>query len=117
NKDDDSWKWEPRLYGLVSNGFVPAWSAMSAWTKWEDVDAQGHMTAWSRTMWLLGRKDVSSNALLMEMTEPLPQVSGAERDKIIVERQPAVMKKALGKDEAELDRAWRAYVLKSYAKR
>jgi hypothetical protein len=116
-KDDDSWKWEPRVFGLVSNGYVPAWSAMAAWTKWEDLNAQGHMTAWSRTTWLLGQKEVNRRALLMEFTEPLPQVSGDERAKIIVERQPAVMKKALGMEHAELDQAWRQFVLKTYSKR
>lgn len=110
----DSWKWEPRVFGLVTNNYVPSWSTMAGWTRWEDLDAAGHMVCWSRVTWLLSQKDANVRGFLMDLTEPLPTGAGADRDTILVQRQEPALKKAFGKNGAELDAAWREYVTSNY---
>jgi hypothetical protein len=112
----DSWKWEPRVFGLVSNGFVPSWKTMSAWTRWEDLDAAGHMVCWSRVTWLMSLEGVDFNAYLMDLTQPVPSNAG-DRDAILVQRQEPALKKAFGKDAGEMDAAWREFVTKNYARK
>jgi hypothetical protein len=112
----DSWKWEPRILGLVANGYVPSWSTMAGWTRWEDLDAVGHMVCWSRVTWLLSRKDANLNGFLMDLTQPLPANSSADRDAIVLQRQEPALKKAFGKDGAELDVLWREFVTSNYRK-
>jgi hypothetical protein len=113
----DSWKWEPRVYGLVANDFVPSWKKMIGWTKWEDIDAAGHMACWSRVTWLLSLEGVNINAFLMDLTEPVPSNVGGDRDSILLRRQEPALQKAFGKSCEELDAAWRAYVTKNYSRR
>lgn len=114
----DSWKWEPRVYGLVTNGFVPSWKTMAGWTRWEDLDAAAHMTCWSRVSWLLSIEGADVHGYLMELTTPVPaNIGAAERDAIVVQRQDPALAKAFGKVGAEMDTAWREHVNKSYARK
>jgi hypothetical protein len=112
----DSWKWEPRVFGLVTNSYAPSWKTMCGWARWEDLDAVGHMVSWSRVTWLLSRKDADLKGFLMDLTQPLPVNSSADRDSIVLQRQEPALKKAFGKDGAELDAAWREYVTRTYKK-
>jgi len=97
---DDSWKWAPRVRGLVAHEQVPSWSAMLDWRRWEDIDAPGHMAAWSRVDWLLEHKRQALRALLLALTEPL----------IVKSLQEASLHAALGVSLAELDTQWREFV-------
>jgi hypothetical protein len=105
----DSWKWDQRVFGLVTNGYAPDWKTMAGWTRWEDLDAVGHMVCWSRVAWLLTRDGASLNAFLMELTQPLP-LNTADRETILMQRQEPALKKAFGKSSTELDAAWREHV-------
>jgi hypothetical protein len=117
SKDDDSWRWEPRVFGLVTNGFMPSWKEMTSWRKWEDVNAQGHMVVWSRVSWLLSQKNADLHALLTTFTDPLPKTTDEDRARVVVERQPDALKQAFGKEVRELEEAWRVWVLKTYPKK
>ena len=100
---DDSWKWERRVRGLVENGLAPSWPAMLEWRRWEDIDAPGHMAAWSRVDWLLAHKQAGMRALLLAETEPL----------IVPRLEQQSLQTALGASLAELDAQWKDFVLKS----
>jgi hypothetical protein len=115
-KDDDSWRWEPRVFGLVSNGFMPSWKEMAGWRKWEDVNTQGHMVVWSRVSWLLSQKDVDFHALLWAFTDA-PAGSSDERTRFVADRQDEALKSVSGRDVRDLEEAWRVWVLKTYPKK
>jgi hypothetical protein len=100
--DDDSWKWAPRVRGLVAHELALPWSRMLEWTSWQEIDAPGHMLLWSRVDWLLSRKDADLHAFLMGMTEP--RVSRAQ--------QEDSLRAGFGATPAELDRQWKEFVLK-----
>lgn len=116
-KDDETWRFEPRLSALVSSGFAAPWKDMLAWKRWEDVDANGHVLSWSRVSYLLAQRDADLNALLMAFTDPLAGATEDERAKSAAERTPAILKKVFGRDVLELDDAWRAFVVKTYPKK
>jgi hypothetical protein len=101
--DDDSWKWEPRVRGLVEHGLAPTWARMLEWQRWEDIDAQGHMLAWARCDWLLGHKPEQLRALLFGLTEPALTRAG----------EAQCLVSALGLSLPELDAQWKASVLKT----
>ncbi len=100
---DDSWRWPPRVRGLVANGLAPPWSKMLEWKRWEDIDAPGAMVLWSRMDWLLSRKDADLRAFLLGMTEPA----------VLPPQQEQCLRTALGGSPAELDARWREFVLRS----
>jgi len=107
--DEHSYNWPPRVYGLVFNKVAKPWPEMALQTKWEDLKAQGHLTAWSRVSWLLARKDTDLNALILGLTAPLGPGGDAER-------QEAALKAATGRTTAEIDAEWRKFVLREYPK-
>lgn len=100
---DDSWKWPPRVRGLVANRLAPPWSKMLEWKSWEEIDGPGHMLVWSRVDWLLARKDADLRAFLLGMTEPA----------IGLAQQEQSLRTAFGASPAELDARWREFVLRS----
>lgn len=114
---DESWKWEPRVCGLVANGVALPWSEMLAWRKWDDIKSQGHMLAWSRVSWLLSRKDADLRAFLMGVSDSLVPVPEAERAQMIEARTRSSAKAAFGKTIEELDEDWKQFVLKSYPRK
>jgi hypothetical protein len=110
---DEDKPWEPRVYGLVFNQFVPAWEDSLRWEQWSDLDTQAHLVVWSRVAWLLQQKDCDIKRFWSSVTSNLL----VERVKDPNVRQLAAFTECFGRSPQELDAAWRAFVLKSYAKR
>lgn len=115
--DDDSWKWAPRVRGLVAHDLAIPWSRMLEWTSWEEIDAPGHMVLWSRVDWLLSRKDADLRAFLMGMTESLVYVPALARARVSRERQEDSLRAGFGGTPAELDTQWKEFVLKNTPKK
>jgi hypothetical protein len=101
--EDDSWRWAPRVRGLVAHEQALPWEKMLEWKRWEDIDAAGHMLVWSRFDWLLARKSADLRAFLMGMTEPV----------IPAAQQELCLRAAFGASAAELDAQWRESALRS----
>lgn len=117
-RDEQDHDWEPRVYGLVFNKAAVSWSDMLGWTKWEDLKPQSHLIAWSRVAWLNQRKGTDLRALLLALTEKLPQnLSDAERQQPYVDKQVVALQTVLGKPIAELEAEWKQWVLRSYRKK
>lgn len=111
--DDDSWKWAPRVRGLVAHDLAIPWSTMLEWTRWEEIDGPGHMVLWSRVDWLLSRKDADLRAFLIGMTESLVDVPEIERARVSRAWQEDSLRAGFGGTSAELDTRWKEHVLKS----
>jgi hypothetical protein len=115
--DEDSWKWEPRVRGLIQNNVALPWTGMIAWEKWDDIKTQGHLVAWSRVSWLLSRKPAEMKTVLMGITETLQDVAETDRAKVSKEHQAVAVKAAFGKGFEELDAEWKKFVQRSYTKK
>ncbi len=110
---DDSWRWEPRVSGLVSNGVAIPWSRTLDWTSWEEIDAQAHMVVWSRVAWMLSREDADRRRFLEAMTESLVPVPEAERASTSRARQIAALLACFGGTPEELDEEWGEFARES----
>lgn len=113
---EDDWSWEPRVYGLVFNKAAKPFATMMAWTQWDELKGQGHLIAWSRATWLVGRKDTDLHAFLMAITEDARGIEG-DRAAALRERQTAALEKATGKKLDEIEAEWRQHVLRTYDKK
>lgn len=110
-KEADAGRWDTRLRALVENRFVPSWDEMLAWPEDAKLEAPQHMSAWSRVAWLLGQEQADLHGFLLAMSEH-PAESVAPN-----EQAARALQAGFGKSTAELDEAWRKWVLKKYAKR
>ena len=117
NFDDDSWKWEPRVRGLVGNQFAVPWKTMMEWQTVADMQPQDHMIAWSRVSWLLSQKGADLHAFLMVLSDPVLSVPVPDRPKVVLERQPKAFAAGFGKTADELEEAWKQFVLKTYPRK
>jgi hypothetical protein len=115
--EDGSHRWEPRVRGLLDNDYELPWADMLAWSQWSDLNPQRHMLVWSRAAWLLQLKDGVGAQYLMAITDPPPALKDAELQKALVERSVKALERVSGRSLVELDTAWRAFVLKTYAKK
>ena len=114
----DSWRWEPRLHGLVSNDFVPSFDEMLAWPGATQLEAPQHMSTWSRVAWLLGLEKADLRGFLMAISDPIdPGLSEEDRKAALTEAGKRALRAGFGKSPAELDQAWRKWLLKKYPKR
>lgn len=116
SEDDDSWKWEPRVLGLVKNDAALPWSEMMGWKKLDDIKARDHMIAWSRVEWILDAKKDRARALLLALTRPIDDW-GPKRDELRLAQHAAALSEVFGVDAAALDAEWRAWAAKTYAKK
>lgn len=112
--EDDSWRWEPRLSGLVANGFVPSWQEMLDWRDIGKLEARQHLTAWSRVGWLLAQEKADLRGFLFAISDPEEASSSGTTP---AERDTRALKTGFGKTPAELDEAWRKWVQRKYPKR
>lgn len=112
--EDDSWRWEPRLAGLLGNGFVPSWQEMLEWRDIGKLEARQHLTAWSRVSWMLAQEKADLRGFLLGISDPAdpPSLGTAP-----AERDTQALKTGFGKTPAELDEAWRKWVQRKYPKR
>jgi hypothetical protein len=114
--EDTSWEWEPRVFGLVKNNVVPTWAEMMTWKKLEDIKPRDHMIAWSRVEWLMDKRKDKLRDLLLTLTRPIDDF-GPKREELRLAQQTKAFADVLGQDPAALDEEWRAWVLKTYAKK
>jgi hypothetical protein len=116
--EDQTWLWEERVNGLVTNKFVPTWDEMFAWKDPNALEPRGHMTAWSRVAWLMETDATGFQKYLHAVTNPIEsdpkQAAGPEDEP---ERQRKISAAVLGKTPAELDEAWRKWVRRKYPKK
>lgn len=116
--DDDSWHWEPRVSGLVANDFVPKWDDMFAWTPSTKLEPAQHMTAWSRVAWLMTLDKSKLHAFLMSASQDASSGGAAENQAgTLVAHHKAALQTAFGKTPAELDQAWRKWVVRTYPRK
>lgn len=115
--DDDSWRWEPRVRGLVANQFAAPWRTMMGWQATREMKPQDHMIAWSRVSWLLSQKSADLHAFLMVLSESVLTVPAPDRPKVVLERQGQAFAAGFGKTPEELEEAWKQFVLKTYPKK
>ncbi len=116
--DDQTWLWEERVNGLVTNKFVPAWDEMFAWTDPNKLEPRGHMTAWSRVAWLSETDTPHFQKYVHAVTNRLegdPQAAASPEAE--AERQRKLFADVFGKSPAELDEAWRKWVRRKYPKK
>jgi hypothetical protein len=116
--DDQTWLWEERVSGLVTNKFVPTWDEMFAWTDPNKIEPRGHMTAWSRASWLMETDAAGFQKYLHAVTnrregDQEPPAGGESE----VDRQRKLFTAAFGKDPAEMDEAWRKWVRRKYPRK
>lgn len=115
--DPGSWRFEPRVYGLVSNGFVPPFERCADWTLHGEMDPLAHLVSWSRVAWIGTFEAARQRALLLALSESLAKNAAAERDALARARQTLALEAALGRPIAELDTSWKQHVLKHYARK
>lgn len=115
--DPSSWRFEPRVFGLVSNGFVPPFERCADWTLHAEMDPLAHLVSWSRVAWIGTFEPSRQRALLLALTESLSKNTAAERDELARSRQTLALEAALGRPIAELDTSWKQHVLKHYARK
>jgi hypothetical protein len=116
--EDESWRWEQRLAGLVANDFVAGWDEMLEWPTTNKLEARHHMTAWSRVAWL-AQTDRAGFQALLRAACARPQAPGKDPASPVYppENQRKLLQECLGKSPAELDVAWRRWVKKEYPRK
>ncbi|MDZ4772557.1 MAG: hypothetical protein SGI72_05425 [Planctomycetota bacterium] len=116
--EDESWHFEERVHGLVTNRFVPSFSEMFLLVDNGKLEARHYMTAWSRVSWLLDLDRAAFRKFHRELSEPWdPEKPGSNPAGSLVERQQTILESAFGKKVPELDEAWRKFVLRKYPKK
>ncbi|MFM7298851.1 MAG: hypothetical protein ACKO4Q_16725 [Planctomycetota bacterium] len=107
--------WEPRVFGLVKNEACTSWAKMMGWKGYEDIQPREHMVAWAAVDWILTARADTARALLYELAEPLNDY-GPERPAKLLAQQERAFRKVWDQSPAELDKAFGAWVLKTYRK-
>ncbi len=110
-------KWQPRVRGLVENKFAYSWSDMLGTLEWSQLTPQAHLLIWSRVDWMLQVPSADLRAFLMPLTTPIPNAAHDEVVATQLARANAAFSAGFGKSPAECEAAWRAWVLKTYAKK
>lgn len=114
--EENTWVWEPRILGLVKNNVALPWADMLAWRKLEDIKPREHMLAWSRLEFLIERRKDKLRDLWLAYTKPIGDWTG-KREETRAAQHKADFARIMGPDIAALDAEWRAWVLKTYAKK
>lgn len=114
----DSWKWDARVAGLVSNDFAPSWKDLASETRFEGLSAPDHLVAWSKTTWMLenfGPRGMRT--YLLAITDPPPRKDELDLVAFRRERELAALAE-VGADSLEsLEASWRAWAVKPTSKR
>jgi hypothetical protein len=112
--DVDAWKWEPRVLGLVANGYVPKWSDMMELSTWAQITGAAHMCLWSRVSWMLRQPEEKLRAWLFGITQPFRDLKGEEQTKALRAHEREVLLEVFGKTPEDMDAAWRRWVAETY---
>jgi hypothetical protein len=116
--EDDTWKWEERVSGLVKNKFDPSFAEMLGWKDIVSMEARAHMTSWSRVEWLAETEKAGLQKLVRAVTDELERpAEGAMPTALTAEQQQKCLETALGRPLAEIEAGWRKWVRQTYAKK
>jgi hypothetical protein len=88
---------------------------MMGWKGYEDIQPREHMIAWAAVDWVLTARADTARALLFELAEPVNDY-GPERPAKLLAQQERAFQKVWNQTPAELDKAFGAWVLKTYRK-
>jgi hypothetical protein len=113
----DAWKWSPRVYNLVDNGFYASANDMFTWKKYEDLHQRDHMVSWSKTEFLMDELEGDKRAFLSAICNASGGFSTNQNDDELVNRQKKALKDHFGLTPEEFDKAWCKWVKKTYRKR
>jgi hypothetical protein len=118
DEEDPTSRWEPRVAGLVANDFVPKWDEMLAWSTSTKLEAQHHLTAWSRVSWMMGQDKAKLRSFLLSMTQaPVGNEGAAAPFGLSLDQQKAALSAAFGKSPVDLHRAWGKWVARTYPRK
>ena len=91
---------------------------MLGWTGAVKLETPAHLAAWSRVSWLLAQDKAKLHAYWMSVTEPARLAPpGADPTGGLVARDKAALRAAYGSEPVELDRLWRKWVARTYARK
>lgn len=114
----DSWKWEPRVQGLISNAFAPTFPQLAEFRRWDELSGPAHLAAWSKVSWMLTTFGPERmRTFLMAVTDPVPALGEAERTAFLRDRQLAALQDVGGAPVEALEEAWRRWAGKPGSKR
>lgn len=114
----DSWKWEPRVAGLVGNDFAPTWKDLAAEKRFEDMSGQDHLVAWSKVTWMLQTFGPDRmRQYLMAVTDPLPRKDELDQAAFVRERELGALVEISGQSLPDLEATWRRWASKATSKR
>ncbi|MBL8862348.1 MAG: hypothetical protein JNK02_10085 [Planctomycetes bacterium] len=114
----DAWRWEPRVAGLVTNGFAPTWTDLAGKRRFEDLSGPDHLVAWSKAAWLLeslGPRGMRT--YLLTVSDPLPRQDGLDPPAFRRDRELAALVEISGLGLERLEESWRRAALKATSKR
>ncbi|MCY2959316.1 MAG: hypothetical protein NTY35_04050 [Planctomycetota bacterium] len=117
-EDGDSWKWEPRVAGLIANDFAPSWKDLANEKRFEDLSGPDHLVAWSKVTWMLQTFGPERmRQYLMAVTDPLPRQDELDRAAFLRDRQLRALEEVAGVPTTELEDVWRRWAAKATSKR
>ncbi len=111
-RDDDAWKWRPKIRARVKNEFFPSWDEMLDWKNLEDSGSAGHLILWSRADFLMQRAVEQRRAFLMGINDPF---DGTPEE--FKQRQLRLFLDAFGASSDDLEADWAHHVLETYPRR
>ena len=111
-------KWALKMRRRVKNkDFEPMVKLMRRMNAFE-LTFGDHMAIWSRVDFLMKKHPKNLASLLEEMKPPVEAAAGkAPTTEAILKRQDECFAKCLGMEPKAFDKAWAAFVLKSYPRR
>jgi len=118
-RQEDDWRWEPQVYGLVKNDFFASTETMFGWTGYEDMNTRDHMIAWSKLQFLMTEADGDPKGWLDTLTSR-PRVHGEDpeaRRATMAELQEDALLAHFELTPEELDERWAQWVRRNYDKR
>lgn len=116
-EESDEHNWQPRVRGLVDNGFEFPWTEMLGVCEWSQLNAQVHLLAWSRVDWMLAQKDVDWPAFFEPLTVSLTPEDVAQHAAVQTARGKAAFQAGFRRTPEQCEENWRAWVLKTYARK
>ncbi|MFT7669133.1 MAG: hypothetical protein ACI8X5_001833 [Planctomycetota bacterium] len=117
--DSDEWSWQPRVRNLVKNDFFTSAKDLFAQKAYDELHARDHMTAWSRTEFLLNVAEGEPKTFLKLASAPLKvsKQTGVTKETEFLVRQERALAAAYKMTPEEFDKAWSKWVLRTYKKK
>lgn len=112
-KDEDDWRWEPRVRKRVEQRYYPTTEEVLRWDHDSTWGLAQDLVSWSRVDFLMQREGGRPGLLLYELNEPLTE-AGPEA---LAELQRRALLRAFDLEPDAFDAAWAAWVERSYPRR